>query len=47
LLPDSSKHLDLYAEVVWAGETGAGLRFLMMQNEDVKILKVFLNKVLL
>jgi transcriptional regulator with XRE-family HTH domain len=44
-LPGISKPLNLYAEVVWANAKGAGLRFLMVKNEDMKILKEFLTKV--
>jgi transcriptional regulator with XRE-family HTH domain len=44
-LPAISKRLNFYAEVVWANELGAGLRFLMLKNEDVKILKEFLSEV--
>jgi len=32
------------AEVVWANETGGGVRFLKMKEEDMKTLKAYLDK---
>lgn len=36
--------LNVYAEVVWANETGAGLSFIMVKEKDIEILKDFLEK---
>lgn len=43
-LPNIPKHLTGYAEAVWANEMGAGLRFLMIENDDLEGLKDFLDK---
>jgi hypothetical protein len=34
-----------FAEVVWANETGGGLRFLTMKDEDSEKLKPYLEKI--
>src|SRR6185369_15271827 len=44
LLPDPEIQLKALAKVVWASETGGGLRFLSMNEEDVKSLKAYLDK---
>ncbi len=38
-LPEKSKQLFAFAEVVWANETGAGLRLMLMAMEDKEDLK--------
>ncbi|HUO58137.1 MAG TPA: PilZ domain-containing protein [bacterium] len=44
-LPGRSSIISAFAEVVWANETGGGLHFLAMKEEDVDFLKGYLNKV--
>ncbi len=41
-LPEKSKQLFAFAEVVWANETGAGLRLMLMAVEDKEELKGYL-----
>jgi c-di-GMP-binding flagellar brake protein YcgR len=36
--------LRAFAEVVWANETGAGLRFLTMKDSDTETLRTYLDK---
>jgi len=43
-LPGRKDPLSAFAEVVWANETGGGLRFLTMKEEDRETLRVYLNK---
>ncbi len=43
-LPPKVKPLVVYAEVVWANVTGAGLRFVMIRPEDLETLKNYLDK---
>jgi len=43
-LPNQTKALTVYVKVVWSNKTGAGLRFIMIKNEDTKALKDFLDK---
>lgn len=43
-LPGLPLALPATAEVVWANENGGGLQFLRMSDEDVQVLKAFLNK---
>lgn len=43
-LPDRSSLVSAFAEVVWANETGGGLHFLAMKEEDVESLKGYLTK---
>ena len=45
-LPDRAKPLTLYAEVRWAEEHAAGLRFVLINTEDIEALKIHLGKVL-
>ena len=44
-LPGRSSIISAFAEVVWANETGGGLHFLAMKEEDVDFLKGYLSKV--
>jgi hypothetical protein len=44
-LPEPGAHLTLLTDVVWADGKGAGLRFLAMKEEEVKILETFLKKI--
>ena len=41
---DGAPNISAFAEVVWANETGAGLRFLAMKEEDAQRLKDHLEK---
>ena len=43
-LPNLPVSLPAFAEVVWADATQGGLHFLKMSDEDVQVLKAFLNK---
>ncbi len=43
-LPEKSKQLFAFAEVVWANETGAGLRLMLMAIEDKDDLKGYLDQ---
>jgi len=43
-LPERSSLISAFAEVVWSNETGAGLHFLAMKEDDVENLKNYLNK---
>ena len=45
-LPDHAKPLTLYAEVRWTEEHAAGLRFVLINNEDLESLKTHLGKVM-
>lgn len=42
-VPQKSKHLFAYAEVVWANKQGAGLHLLLMPDEDKEALKDYLQ----
>jgi hypothetical protein len=42
-LPGQTSMISAFAEVVWSNETGGGLHFLAMKEEDVEILKNYLN----
>jgi c-di-GMP-binding flagellar brake protein YcgR len=44
-LPEKPSLVSAFAEVVWANETGGGLHFLAMKEEDVEALKAYLTKV--
>lgn len=44
VLPPPEAPLTLLADVVWADGKGAGLRFLAMKEEEIKILEIFLEK---
>ncbi len=41
-LPNKPEPLTLFAEVVWVNNTGAGLHFIEMLNEDVECLKEYM-----
>lgn len=41
---DKVNRAAVYAEVKWVNEMGAGLRFLMMPEEELEALKAFLDK---
>jgi len=43
-LPNKSGVISAFAEVVWANETGGGLHFLAMKEEDMESLKNYLSK---
>ena len=43
-LPEKSVFISAFAEVVWANETGGGLHFLAMKEDDVEFLKNYLIK---
>lgn len=42
-LQDHKKPITAFAEVVWANETGGGLRFLTIKDEDIASLRAFLD----
>lgn len=42
-LPEKSSLISAFAEVVWANETGGGLHFLAMKEDDVEFLKNYLT----
>jgi len=44
-LADNKRPVIAFAEVVWANETGGGLRFLTIKDEDMSSLKAYLDKV--
>ena len=43
-MPEKSTLISAFAEVVWSNETGAGLHFLAMKEDDVENLKNYLSK---
>lgn len=43
-LPEKTSLISAFAEVVWSNETGAGLHFLAMKEDDVENLKNYLSK---
>jgi len=43
-LPQNSHLISAFAEVVWSNETGGGLHFLAMKEEDVDSLKNYLSQ---
>ena len=43
-VPEKSKQLFAFAEVVWVNETGAGLRLMLMASEDREDLKSYLAR---
>jgi c-di-GMP-binding flagellar brake protein YcgR len=43
-LPNRSNLMGVYAEVVWTNETGTGLHFLMIRDEDIEFLKAYLDQ---
>lgn len=44
-LPEKSSLISAFAEVVWANETGGGLHFLAMKEDDAESLKTYLINV--
>ncbi len=44
IIPPHKEKLVTYAEVIWPGEYGGGLKFLMMADDVKKNLKSFLEK---
>ena len=44
-VPAKASIISAFAEVVWANETGGGLHFLAMKEEDVESLKNYLGSV--
>jgi c-di-GMP-binding flagellar brake protein YcgR len=43
-VPDAPKKMKAIAEVVWSNETGGGIHFLTMNDEDMNALKDYLDK---
>jgi hypothetical protein len=43
-IPDVPKALKAMAEVVWSSESGGGIRFLTMDENDMETLKSYLSK---
>jgi hypothetical protein len=43
-IPEKNGLVSAFAEVVWSNETGGGLHFLAMKEEDVEFLKGYLTK---
>jgi Tfp pilus assembly protein PilZ len=43
-IPDTPEKLKAMAEVVWSSETGGGIQFLAMNEDDMKSLKSYLDK---
>ena len=43
-VPNRSSLISAFAEVVWSNETGGGLHFLAMKEDDVEALRAYLNK---
>ena len=43
-VPNRPSLISAFAEVVWANETGGGLHFLAMREDDVESLKAYLTK---
>lgn len=43
-LNHSATFLRVFAQVVWANDTGGGLKFLSMQDEDIQFLRDYLDK---
>lgn len=44
-IPSQSSLISAFAEVVWSNETGGGLHFLAMKEEDVESLKNYINQI--
>ena len=44
-IPEKSSLISAFAEVVWANETGGGLHFLAMKEDDAESLKSYLVNV--
>jgi len=43
-LPGALAPLSAFAEVVWANESGCGLRYLAMKDDDAKKMREFIEK---
>jgi c-di-GMP-binding flagellar brake protein YcgR len=43
-VPNRPSLISAFAEVVWSNETGGGLHFLAMREDDVESLKAYLTK---
>ncbi|MGH7740074.1 MAG: PilZ domain-containing protein [bacterium] len=43
-VPNRTDLISAFAEVVWSNETGGGLHFLAMREDDVESLKAYLTK---
>ena len=43
-LPEISEMFSVYAEVVWANDTGAGIRFEAIKEEDLDTLRNYLSE---
>ncbi len=43
-LPGLSETLSAFAEVVWANKTDGGLHFLVVKDEDLRVLKAYLKR---
>jgi c-di-GMP-binding flagellar brake protein YcgR len=43
--PKNSRIISAYAEVVWSNNTGGGLHFQAMKEEDEEALKTYLSKI--
>jgi hypothetical protein len=44
-MPENSRHLFAFAEVVWSNPKGAGVRLMLMAVEDKESLQAYLDKV--
>ncbi len=43
-IPEAQRTVGVYAEVVWSGKAHAGLKFLMIKNDDLELLSALLGK---
>ncbi len=44
-IPERMNPISAFAEVAWANETGAGIHFLAMKEEDLELLAAHLKKI--
>jgi len=44
-VPEPQKLISAFAEVVWSNDTGGGLHFLAMKEEDSEALKSYIEKI--
>ena len=44
-IPPQTSLISAFAEVIWANETGGGLHFLAMKEDDVESLKSYLQQI--
>ena len=44
-IPEKTKRLAAFGEVVWSKGSGAGLHFMMIKHEDLEALSAFLDEV--